>query len=88
MEGSSRFTEETLRRLRSDTFDGRSMIDTSRSILLAEYSDDEYNMDFFSIFNLLVDEGLSEEMNYFDIEKLYMDSFLSSILDFRKFFGV
>ena len=69
-------------------FDGRSMTDVSRSILLVDYSDSEYDQDFFSVFNLILDEERESDANYREIEALYKNSFLSALSKFRAFFGI
>lgn len=84
----SRFPDSLLTKLRSADFDGRLMTNVSREILLIDYSDNEYDRDFFSIFNLIVDEENDGNADYGEIEAVYKNSFLNAIAEFRAFFDI
>lgn len=88
MEGRSRFPEILMDKVRSANFDGRSMVDTSRSILIVDYTDEEYENEFFDVFNLIVDEGGERCVDYNEIEALYKNSFLNALAAFRSFYGI
>ena len=55
MGDKSRFSDSHLKMVKSPNFDGGAMIALSRAILRNNYTDMEYNLDFFSIF-ILIDE--------------------------------
>lgn len=88
MEDRSRFSDSLLDDIRRDNFDGRSIVNACRSILLVDYNDNEYGEDFFSTFNLIVDESSDKDVDYGAIEELYKEIFLSALSEFRAFYGI
>ncbi len=88
MEDRSRFSGISFDGLSCDDVNGKRMVDASRSILLVDYKDDEYSQEFFSTFNLIVDEAGDGGIDYGEIEALYKTSFINAISRFRDFYGV
>lgn len=88
MEGRARFPDLLINKVRSESFDGRSMVDTCKSILQVDYNDEEYENYFFGVFNLLVDEGSERGADYNKIEALYKNSFLEALVAFRSFYDI
>ncbi len=87
MEDKSRFSEDLINAINGSDIDGRSMVATSRLLLLVDYSDKEYDNDLFSVFNLIIDEH-RDGATYNEIESLYKSSFIDSLLQFRKYFSL
>ena len=56
MVDSSRFSEDLLKLVEQDNHSGEAMIAVSRAILRNDYSDAEFDSDFFSTFVLIDDE--------------------------------
>ena len=87
MVDKSRFSRSLLDQFDTASPNGRLMASVSKSVLLIDYTDEEYDKEFFSVFNLIVDEE-GEGVDPDELEKLYKNSFINAVTEFRRFFAI
>ena len=87
MEGESRFPDSLINAVRGKNFDGRSIVEISKLVLLENYTDVEYDQDFFNVFNIILDDD-RDGLDFNEIEAIYKKGFIDSLINFRDYFSI
>ena len=87
MEDKNRFPASLREAVRNNHPSGEQIVQISKLILLEEYSDDEYDEDFFSTFNIILDDH-RDGVGYDEIERVYESSFSNAVDRFRRYFSI
>lgn len=87
MEDKNRFSSLLRDAIHNKYLNGEKIVQTSRLILLEDYSDDEYNQNFFATFNAIIDDH-RDGVSYDDIDKAYKGSFSEAADQFKRYFSI